>query len=1678
VRGIGIVLAVAVLPIAATAVVAEDTPAGAEASVVDPHIFNVNEDGLISNRRPANVTFLGVSDRVVRAEDSREATAGADAGFAVQPAPNSLQQVIAQATWGAAHAGEVVDTATGFLTNYTSPELVVLRGASGRWTDRGATPPPTSLTWHGEQRSGFSLTTDIPLPPEASGEVPVGVEIVNNRNDDRYVLLATDRALYAFTGAPTGPSNAMQFTLRSTQRYAATERVLGIHHSPLWAASAAEQFEATTFRPELSEAVGVLLATTQQLGPAIAPNTLFVQLRRFSVSGAVGSTNVGANISISSLGSTVGSAGDVVTGADLRFSIAQRLTTPLIGQAGLPVSYEVRADVNITISRNGERSTQQWAGRNSSGGSPPALGSLVPPPEVVLVDVRLGRVNASTCASPATGFDVAYFRAATTTGGGGQVLEAHVMCAAPTQNGTVQVGGYLVRLSESWGTRAIPQTIIDRGASGAPVQPQISLNFPCLDQLRFELRLQNPQQSPGLSPTNLLQSLRSDAEFMRSRDNWRTTFRCSANPNLNQALSAQREFTHAAPGNVQATVSVPLAAAGSNPLGNRSGATTTELVSRSLVVPAPRFDWTDDGLPNLASLTIPPISWRTVPGGGPAEMSSSLNRPGPAGFAPGYFLTRLPSTDVVELVRLIGDTESCGVKPPNKDFPAAVPDPNKPKGDRLPGVECRPQLAFGAPVPIAVLQAPPFVRGTGQSPPAVSEFANGTSATQEVSQFTSSSVGGELEVSVGGNASLPLIGGVEVTGTVALGYERGVEASTAESLTVSKITGYAGASDNDTVITNNGRYLEYTGVVVEDSVGINTNDKAVIRVPIGNTVTSQTISDLLADPNTARWWGGDGPFAPGIQEILSHVPGMPNTYLGNSSANPDADLNEYCLGSLDPRQGLVEVRRGTPAAADPGFTPRGTLDRLPQILTGSWAAVLAGNDVTAQRTNLEFGREFSDSFLSSHTVSASVSLEVKKKFSAVEVGVKPTLSAAGSWGNSFSASLGTDTSFSGVVGSLPDRRLGPVEDPNGVNEQFEWRMFVCKKEVTPGVPIWVQGYQVRNYNGVYDAVGAKAPEDLGSVAVVQPRQSRTVSTTPRLTWQQPEGTVKDYTVELEAVGRFDPREFTAPPVDGAGRPVSGWPETSLRAENTSFTVPQTEELLPNQLYRWRVVSNNFFYKSEPSPWEFFVTDGRPSASFEIPTFPGFAVAGSNVEIVNTSNGNGLPFTATWFVDDQQVASTTTGNTDRFTWTPRTVGPAVIKLVVTNEKGSSTTTRTVLVVPDAVDDSYRTDEDRVLTVDAPGVLENDTGAVIGLLERSTSRGALDFFQTGAFQWRPPQRTCGADAATAFQYRPYGGSGGGLIPAQRAATVAIEVECVDDPPTAVGDAFPGTEGEPIVVNAPGVLANDEDTDLADGEQLTAVLVRAPRNGEVALNEDGSFTYTPRDGTCAVDDFTYRVDNGQVQGSVATVTLGYECAGEPDPPPTTTTTTTTVPPSSTTSTTTTTPPSTTTTTPPSTTTTTTPPPSTTTTPPPSTTTTTTTTTTTPPPPSTTTTTTTPPSTTTTVKPPPTTVKPPPTTVKPPPRPCPRTVTRFDSKDRSTATALARRCKLQLYSTVWRGERVFVLVPKGAFPCPRPARRVWYSPERELSLIVLQAKCGYRPTSTRPLLWHLVAWDPPRSR
>ena len=60
------------------------------------------------------------------------------------------------------------------------------------------------------------------------------------------------------------------------------------------------------------------------------------------------------------------------------------------------------------------------------------------------------------------------------------------------------------------------------------------------------------------------------------------------------------------------------------------------------------------------------------------------------------------------------------------------------------------------------------------------------------------------------------------------------------------------------------------------------------------------------------------------------------------------------------------------------------------------------------------------------------------------------------------------------------------------------------------------------------------------------------------------------------------------------------------------------------------------------------------------------------------------------------------------------------------------------------------------------------------------------------------------------------------------------------------------------AAGVLANDSDT---DGDDLTVAIATDPTNGNVALNADGSFTYTPTNGFVAdgPDSFSYTVSDG---------------------------------------------------------------------------------------------------------------------------------------------------------------------------------------------------------------------------
>jgi probable HAF family extracellular repeat protein len=92
-------------------------------------------------------------------------------------------------------------------------------------------------------------------------------------------------------------------------------------------------------------------------------------------------------------------------------------------------------------------------------------------------------------------------------------------------------------------------------------------------------------------------------------------------------------------------------------------------------------------------------------------------------------------------------------------------------------------------------------------------------------------------------------------------------------------------------------------------------------------------------------------------------------------------------------------------------------------------------------------------------------------------------------------------------------------------------------------------------------------------------------------------------------------------------------------------------------------------------------------------------------------------------------------------------------------------------------------------------------------------------------------------------------------------------VQTAPTAVDDAYTTPFQVPLVVAAPGVLANDYGSGMSS---MIAGLVTTPTHGVLALNQNGGFTYTPASGFTGLDTFTYRAINITGPSNLATVSL----------------------------------------------------------------------------------------------------------------------------------------------------------------------------------------------------------------
>lgn len=203
-------------------------------------------------------------------------------------------------------------------------------------------------------------------------------------------------------------------------------------------------------------------------------------------------------------------------------------------------------------------------------------------------------------------------------------------------------------------------------------------------------------------------------------------------------------------------------------------------------------------------------------------------------------------------------------------------------------------------------------------------------------------------------------------------------------------------------------------------------------------------------------------------------------------------------------------------------------------------------------------------------------------------------------------------------------------------------------------------------------------------------------------------------------------------------------------------------------------------------------------------------------------------------------------------------------------------------PEARNDIYTVARDATLNIGPPGVLANDgvpngpplTAAVV----EKPKTGTLTLQASGGFVYVPAAGFLGVESFTYRAAVPASATepAGANPIVSNVATVTIAVVGANTPPVlAVGDQYSANQGQPLTMNAPGVLANDKGG--TQERPLFAYPGAGPKGGTLTLKTDGSFVYTPAETFSGLDSFTYRASTTPpdsaapiLEGSVATVSI----------------------------------------------------------------------------------------------------------------------------------------------------------------------------------------------------------------
>jgi hypothetical protein len=250
-------------------------------------------------------------------------------------------------------------------------------------------------------------------------------------------------------------------------------------------------------------------------------------------------------------------------------------------------------------------------------------------------------------------------------------------------------------------------------------------------------------------------------------------------------------------------------------------------------------------------------------------------------------------------------------------------------------------------------------------------------------------------------------------------------------------------------------------------------------------------------------------------------------------------------------------------------------------------------------------------------------------------------------------------------------------------------------------------------------------------------------------------------------------------------------------------------------------------------------------------------------LINDIDPEGDPLTWVSFgvPENGTVSGATTDGAFTYTPDPGFNGTDSFVITITDGNGNFSNGLVNVFVeknygPTAVPDVYNTLQDEPLIVSAPGHLVNDTDPEddpltwisFGTPENGTVSGATT---DGAFTYTPDPGFKGTDSFVITISDGMGNLSSGIV------TIAVQSADMDEL-FANPDAYSTPANQPLIVTAPGHLANDFDP---EGDPISWISYGTPANGTVSgATSDGAFTYTPELGFSGIDSFVITISDGQ--------------------------------------------------------------------------------------------------------------------------------------------------------------------------------------------------------------------------